>query len=56
MKSWLAAVAYLLTHAGATQISDYHTAVCDYSRVGPVMMKQLTNFIQQSFTHEDVLE
>lgn len=49
-------LAYLLTHEGATQVGDYLTAVCDYNRAGHVMIKQLTNFIQQPFTDKDVLE
>lgn len=49
-------MAYLLTFAGATQVSDYLAAVCDYNRAAPVMMKQLTNFIQKSFTNQDVLK
>lgn len=56
MKSRIVALAYLLTRAGATQVSDYLAAVCDYNRAGSVMMKHLTDFIQQSFTHQDVLE
>lgn len=56
MQSWVVALLYLLTHAGATQVSDYLAAVCDYNSAGSVMMKQLTDFIQQSFTHQDVLE
>lgn len=46
MKTRIAALVYLLTHAGATQISDYLAAVCDYSRAGSAMMQQLTDFLQ----------
>lgn len=54
--TWFAAVVYLLTHAGAAQVGDYLAAVCDYNRAGSAMTKQLTNFFQQSLTHQDVLE
>lgn len=50
------ALSYLLTRAGATQVSDDLTAVCDYYTAGSVMMKQLTDSIQHSFTEEDVLK
>ncbi len=43
VKSYVAALGYLLTRAGATQVSDYLAAVCDYNRAGFVKMKQLTD-------------
>lgn len=49
-------IMYLLTHAGAAQVSDYLAAVCDYNWGGSVTMKQLTDLIQQTFTNQDVLE
>jgi len=45
---------YLLTRAGDAQVADDPAAVCDDDRCW--MMKQLTDVIQQTLAHEDVLE